>query len=252
MVPLPAALGEEDGPDSSEVPSVGLTSACMSHPHYGDICSPGSSLSPTGEWRLTAASRPLRCSWYPAHYMAPADMLHKDGAWQKTPPISAQHLESQQHRMGPHACSTRRPTHHRQDTPSGTFSMRTTCVCTLQHPQPASKLPLLPCSNAAGTPWSCCPRSTLKRALQQLQDKHKLRLMVGFELEFILLRRAQEGTSSSSSSSDSWREVDQSQYCHSGALDSSAAGGWGGSCGEASVDVRLRAVSAVAAVQCML
>jgi hypothetical protein len=125
-----------------------------------------------------------------------------------------------------------------------------------QHPQTASKPPLPPCSNAAGTPWSCCPRSTLKRALQQLQDKHQLRLMVGFELEFILLCRTQEATSSSSSSSssssDSWREVDQSQYCHSGALDSSAAGGWGGSCGEASVDVRLRAVRDVNATQCML
>jgi glutamine synthetase len=86
----------------------------------------------------------------------------------------------------------------------------------------ASKLLPSPCFTATGTPWSGCPRSTLKQALQLLRDQHQLRLMVGFELEFVLLRRTQG--SNATSSSDCWREVDQSQYCHSGALDSCAAG----------------------------
>lgn len=38
-----------------------------------------------------------------------------------------------------------------------------------------------------GTPWECCPRSNLRRALSRLEDDHGLTLMAAFEHEFALL-----------------------------------------------------------------
>jgi len=38
-----------------------------------------------------------------------------------------------------------------------------------------------------GTPWECCPRTNLKRALTRLEQDHGLTLMVAFEHEFALL-----------------------------------------------------------------
>jgi len=38
-----------------------------------------------------------------------------------------------------------------------------------------------------GTPWECCPRTNLKRALERLEGSHGLTLMVAFEHEFALL-----------------------------------------------------------------
>jgi glutamine synthetase len=38
-----------------------------------------------------------------------------------------------------------------------------------------------------GSPWECCPRSYLKRALAELRDTHKLNLRVAFEHEFTCL-----------------------------------------------------------------
>jgi glutamine synthetase len=38
-----------------------------------------------------------------------------------------------------------------------------------------------------GSPWECCPRSYLKKALGELRDTHKLNLRVAFEHEFTCL-----------------------------------------------------------------
>lgn len=54
--------------------------------------------------------------------------------------------------------------------------------------RPSSCRAVLHC--AAGQPWSCCPRSALKRALSSLESRFGLTLMVGFELEFVLLKPA--------------------------------------------------------------
>ncbi|KAI8476690.1 MAG: hypothetical protein J3K34DRAFT_400151 [Monoraphidium minutum] len=40
----------------------------------------------------------------------------------------------------------------------------------------------------AGGPWDCCPRSALRHCLGLLEARHGLSLLVGFELEFVLLR----------------------------------------------------------------
>jgi glutamine synthetase len=49
---------------------------------------------------------------------------------------------------------------------------------------PPEHLVLADIRNADGTPWSCCPREFLRRALARLQELAGLELMAGFEQEF--------------------------------------------------------------------
>jgi len=83
---------------------------------------------------------------------------------------------------------------------------------------------------AAGQPWSCCPRSALKRALAQLESRHGLTLVAGFELEFVLLKPAPvelfkafpEAASTTTvlcSGGQAWVPLDSTIYCQTAALD---------------------------------
>jgi hypothetical protein len=74
---LPRAEGA--GP----LPRVGLTKGCMGQGVHMDAVLPDSGLSATGEAALTpdAAALVERLPWWPAHSMAPGDLLEKDGAW---------------------------------------------------------------------------------------------------------------------------------------------------------------------------
>lgn len=79
-------------------------------------------------------------------------------------------------------------------------------------------------------PWSCCPRSALKRALAQLESRHGLTLVAGFELEFVLLKPAPvelfkafpEAASTTTvlcSGGQAWVPLDSTIYCQTAALD---------------------------------
>ncbi|KAL6749003.1 glutamine synthetase I [Haematococcus lacustris] len=66
-----------------------------------------------------------------------------------------------------------------------------------------------------GVTWSCCPRSALKRMLAVLEQEWGLRVRVGYETEFVLLK-------ASSCPGAPLVPVDGQPYCHSAALDSQA------------------------------
>lgn len=89
---------------------------------------------------------------------------------------------------------------------------------------------------ASGEPWACCPRSALKYALSTLEVVHGLSLMCGFELEFVLLRRAPEGgravPDAAKAGVAGWLPVDESVYCQSSSFDEFAYGAQG-VCGHA-------------------
>lgn len=81
----------------------------------------------------------------------------------------------------------------------------------------------------AGQPWSCCPRSALKRTLAALESRFGLTLMVGFELEFVLLKpaplelfrtfpAAAAGSNVIVSNGQAWVPVDASIYCQASAI----------------------------------
>eukprot|EP00775_Hariotina_reticulata_P007353 gene7353-7564_t len=87
------------------------------------------------------------------------------------------------------------------------------------------------------TPWSCCPRSALKTALMALELPHDLRLTVGFELEFVLLKPVQPQAAAAggggggsgevqelqlTSGQGSYLPVDDSIYCQTLAFDQMA------------------------------
>ncbi|KAJ9516601.1 hypothetical protein QJQ45_015233, partial [Haematococcus lacustris] len=67
----------------------------------------------------------------------------------------------------------------------------------------------------AGVTWSCCPRSALKRMLAVLEQEWGLRVRVGYETEFVLLK-------ASAHPGAPLVPVDGQPYCHSAALDSQA------------------------------
>lgn len=74
--------------------------------------------------------------------------------------------------------------------------------------------------NRNGTPWSCCPRSALRKALKTLKDGYDLDLLVGFEIEFVLLR---EGSSHDPITAEAClHPVDYSVYSQSSAIDTMA------------------------------
>jgi glutamine synthetase len=83
---------------------------------------------------------------------------------------------------------------------------------------------------AAGKPFVCCPRSALKNALAALKEAHGIKLLVGFELEFMLLKPATAGVAAagsefvSQSGGGCFRPVDESIYCQSSAFDQAAPG----------------------------
>lgn len=96
-------------------------------------------------------------------------------------------------------------------------------------PDPASLVPRLPWHPAhamancdllergtGGEPWSCCPRSALKRCLARLRSRHGLALRAGFELEFVLLQKG--------AGAGDWAPVDAATYCSTSALDAQAEG----------------------------
>ncbi|KXZ44742.1 hypothetical protein GPECTOR_63g67 [Gonium pectorale] len=72
-------------------------------------------------------------------------------------------------------------------------------------------------------PWECCPRSALRNTLRLLLDNFGLELKVGFEVEFLLLERAEPGHEATreggSLDRSGWRPVDRSLYSQSSALD---------------------------------
>jgi glutamine synthetase len=75
----------------------------------------------------------------------------------------------------------------------------------------------------------CCPRSALKHALAALKLAHGVRLLVGFELEFMLLKPAAADATVGCemvlhSSGGCFRPIDESIYCQSSAFDQAAPG----------------------------
>ncbi|KAF6262809.1 hypothetical protein COO60DRAFT_573156 [Scenedesmus sp. NREL 46B-D3] len=76
-------------------------------------------------------------------------------------------------------------------------------------------------------PFVCCPRSALKHALAALKSAHGVELLVGFELEFMLLKPAAAAAAAAGDTgvilqSGSFRPVDESIYCQSSAFDQAA------------------------------
>lgn len=87
-----------------------------------------------------------------------------------------------------------------------------------------------------GQPWSCCPRSALKRALSTLEARYGLTVVAGFELEFVLLKPAPldlfkafpEAAADANvllSGGQAWVPLDSSIYCQAGAMTASATMG---------------------------
>jgi glutamine synthetase len=85
----------------------------------------------------------------------------------------------------------------------------------------------------AGKPFVCCPRSALKHALAALKLAHGIRLLVGFELEFMLLKPAAAAAADDASTSSElllqsggscYVPIDESIYCQSSAFDQAAPG----------------------------
>eukprot|EP00878_Enallax_costatus_P015569 GHUV01016309.1.p1 GENE.GHUV01016309.1~~GHUV01016309.1.p1 ORF type:complete len:449 (+),score=128.44 GHUV01016309.1:1263-2609(+) len=73
-------------------------------------------------------------------------------------------------------------------------------------------------------PSPFCPRAALKHALLALEQGYDIKLMLGFELEFTLLRPVTSSSADASSivltaGGHSWTPVDESIYCQSSALD---------------------------------
>jgi glutamine synthetase len=92
-----------------------------------------------------------------------------------------------------------------------------------------------PCCIAmlAGKPFVCCPRSALKHALAALKLAHGVRLLVGFELEFMLLNPAAAAAAGDATAGSDlvlqggggcFRPIDESIYCQSSAFDQAAPG----------------------------
>uniref|UniRef100_A0A383W2T1 GS catalytic domain-containing protein n=1 Tax=Tetradesmus obliquus TaxID=3088 RepID=A0A383W2T1_TETOB len=78
-------------------------------------------------------------------------------------------------------------------------------------------------------PFACCPRSALKHALSALDKAHSIQLLVGFELEFMLLKPAAAAAGAAAGSElllqsggSCYRPVDDSIYCQSRAFDQAA------------------------------
>ncbi|WIA40825.1 hypothetical protein OEZ86_004502 [Tetradesmus obliquus] len=78
--------------------------------------------------------------------------------------------------------------------------------------------------------FACCPRSALKHALAALKKSHSIQLLVGFELEFMLLKPAAAAAAGAAAGSElllqsagnCYRPVDESIYCQSTAFDQAA------------------------------
>lgn len=86
---------------------------------------------------------------------------------------------------------------------------------------------------SAGRPSPLCPRAALKHALSALELAHDIRLQLGFELEFTLLRPAAASEVESDGEGPGlvlrqggrcWVPVDDSIYCQSSAFDQMAPG----------------------------
>lgn len=130
---------------------VGLTQGAMGMPAHADMVAEESGLSPKGEVRLV----PGRCAAAPGEEKAAG----KAAAARTTLPPPAPLLLS-----------------------------------------PVRPLPWMPSHALAvadmldadtGKPWVCCPRAALRRVVQVARDRLGVGFVVGFELEFVLLRPAQ-------------------------------------------------------------
>lgn len=83
---------------------------------------------------------------------------------------------------------------------------------------PDHKVALTELHSIPGTPWDCCPRSALKRVIDQLQQRYGVSLRVGFESEFLLLRPLSSGQAPP----HRLVPVDCSVYCQSSAFETMA------------------------------
>lgn len=211
---------------AAPLPRVGLTRGCMGAPVHLDTVYPDSGLTPVGETLLTPDPEALvpRLPWWPAHGMANACHLERSGAFGARGPIppgpgvlfansaaaGARAASSGRVRL---ARSARRLVPRRN---GGRGSPRRRCAA-LGRRWPGPRTGRLPDSApsrarlrvAAGEPWACCPRSALKRCLARLEERHGLKLLAGFELEFVILKEVRRsfGFSNQTRSRRRWSDV---------------------------------------------
>lgn len=77
---------------------------------------------------------------------------------------------------------------------------------------PNEELALVDMHLEPGTPWECCPRSTLKRLSDILQTEFGLVMKAGFESEFYILKPSSE-------TNIKWVALDSTTYCSSTSFD---------------------------------
>jgi glutamine synthetase len=81
--------------------------------------------------------------------------------------------------------------------------------------RPNDAMVLVTMNNEPGEPWECCPRSALANAQDLLKKELGVCLAVGFELEFVLMKK-------DASSIGAPQPIDQTVYCATSAFEGAA------------------------------